>query len=643
MSLKSLSNFVAAAVFFLLFSSCGKYDLPSIGDHVAFPGAIVAFDNTHFLMLNTNANGDYADGSIQRYTVNSNGDQTLTNSFSVPSHGSEIAVSNDRKLVALAFDAGHNSTEIQFYDYTDPANPHFVNSLSLKESGGRQAVKRLKFFQPSSGVGAGYYYIYGEIISDSQNDGSFAGILPRVFAAKISNDYSASSVLFYLSYGLGDPKALAPKTDANVPNDYSFGSTAPTYDADHNLFIAFPTGSTGGLSGATTTTPATPNVYCYFNNSLNDATNCKVGSSVVNISAMDMRVKSMIIVDFTDFLQYSVPINNSTYFVPLAWNTNGVPYGANTNDKVLNFANNFDDANKDNLQIRSLNFQTGFYESYWLNTPSLGSTTSTCYPSNVTTTSTNAYSLNTLGGSALLVTKTGINSLIGESGNEVFEIGGLDVVWRSVSALRTQRGAPGTYTASGENDFKNIASLQILDPYNTYYSTPLTSTTQSLTQMWTNKSVSIASPITPYMYSRVTDVEVFNGILPNAAIDLNVLNFGTNDANQCLPYWIRDTNVGFGGFGVDSAWLSSSPVPMSSASDATKKNYADSNANTSTYSSIDPIQPSVFSFPYNAGAERCTNVSPVANTPLVFCSNFLSGTISHFKTSHAPSTTTFSQ
>lgn len=608
--------------FFIIFTlltfftvSCGNSTVaPLIGNNVSYPGSIVAFDSNHFLMLNTSANGDYRDGSIQYYSVDTSGNHSLQNAFSVPAHGSEIAINRDKNLVALSFDSSVSPTQIQFYDYRDPTNPQLLPNLSLSfyEAGGKQSIKRLSFFTPSGSLPAGgnnFYYLYGMIYSFQQDDGSNSNIPTRVFVAKVAKDFSQANVMFTLSYNIGDQNSLAQKSNSISLYSYSFGSSSPSYDEAHNLFIAFPTGSIGGIDSVTNP-PLPPSIYDYFNKTTPQS-NTVTCVTISNCPQPDLRANSLFAVDFVAILN-GEPLNNSTYFVPLAWNGNGIPYGATTNGVVINYASyvaagGSATTGSSNGDLNSFSFQSNFWASQWMNTPDLGSGGNQCYAAGATTTA-NQYSLNLVGNNALLVSKTGINGA-GDSngnGNEVFQITGLDILRNSIDVVKSVRG---TVNSHGESDFNLIAPVQILDPYNTYYSNIQAQTGAT----WLNS----VSPIIPYMYSRTTSVSGFDSTT-SAVVDYGVLNFGSN---SCLPYWTRDTVSGFGSLGADTAWLGSSPNPIAQGSNA-------GFANATT----DPTNPFNYAFPYTDGAELCTDVAPVVNTPIVFCANFLSGEITHFTT-----------
>jgi hypothetical protein len=602
--LRKLSSFIFQFVIiaFVLSACSPLLEAPEIKDNVSFPNAMVPFSSNKFLMLNSAGNGDYKDGSIQRYIVDSSGHSILEKSFSVTSHASDLALSLDKKLTAIAFDSSVNSTKIEFYNFTDPDNPKFESNitLNLNSAGGKQTVTQLSFFQPKNG--GNYYYIYGVINSFVNDDNTNGNIPKRVFTARIANDFSSSEVLFYLSYGLNDDKSLAKKSDSLLTGIYSFGSGSPSFDSSHNLFIAFPEGS---VSNSTITTPPYPNnIFDYFNKT--DANSNKISCSeeIKNCTQPDLRIVSMFVVDFDDFLN-NFHLNNSTYFVPLAWNSNGIPYGAKTNDVILN-KQKFDD-NPLNLDLLSFSFQSGFWSSYWLNSQNLGNGDQfqQCYANtqSTDTTSTNEYNPKLIGNNSLLTVKTS------NAGAEVYQITGLDSVSKTIVAIKNSRGAA---IESGEDDFKEIAANQILDPYNTFY--------DQVKNLWFNGKDSSAgvSPIVPYMYSRSAGVSDIY-FTSTGISKLGVLNFGSG---VCLPYWLRNSYLAFATWGMESAWLSSSPKSIDVNSNAV---FADS--------LNDPTAPSIYSFNYASGAETCTDVSPVFGSPIVVCANFLTGHISHFSTS----------
>jgi len=615
---------VCSALMSLAFVSCGKRQLAGpIGDATAYPGAIVPIDGQSFLLLNTNANGNYSEGSIQRYVLDTNQIPALQESFVVPSHGTEIALSPDNQVLALTFDGSTDPTYVMFYDYSDISNPVALPNLTLPifGAGGRQSIKTVSFFTPN-GIGTDFYYLYGVILNQAQDDGSSTAIPSRTFVAKIAKDFSSSSIMFYLSGGVGDPGSLAIKSDSlysTVAPDvtqYMFGYEAPSFDANRNLFYAFPTGPMNGFNnGSSAIFPPLPLVnnnnggdtpFPYFSGA--------EGANIITCNLQpciqsDMRTVSLAVVDFNELLS-GTPFNNSTYFVPLAWNENGIPYGATTNQTGGVTYSNFQ-SNMNNSDLYTFTFQTSFWESYWVNTPNKANSNNVCYQSNATTISTatsgsfvNQYNL--AGDNAIIFSKVGTNSGYGNTA-EIFFLSGLDRLSNSISLIKTARG--GTIEA-GESDFHEIAAYQIIDPYNAYV-------TDKTTTWGLSSSGQVNSgPLVPYMYSRTSNIDEFNG-LGTAATKFSVLNFGSQAT--CLPFWNRNTYTGVGGYGGDSAWLSASPISTSPGSVVT---FPDAY--------VDPTQPSYFTFPFASGAELCIDLYPTVNSPRVYCVDFLDAKFSRF-------------
>lgn len=593
--------------FFFAFFGCSKKALPPpIGTTgMSYPGALTAFSASDFLLLNTNANGDFADGSIQRYHVANDGSFALQKTISIDAHGSELAVTSDSHLVALGFDSAVPSTQVQFFDFTNPNIPVQLPGLTLflNQAGGKQSVKNLHFFAPISG--GNFYYLYGTIQSFAQDDASNANIPARVFAAKIAKDFTSSQILFYLSYSTSDPNSLAPKSNslnqAIHSLQYQFGFSAPSFDPVHNLLIAFPTGSKGGFNNqGTNIFPPLPDVMNYFSGKTNGnlIQNCGFATCI----QPDLRAVSMAVVDFSSILLGN-PINNSTYFVPMGWNNNGIPFAARTNGMNI-------DGISSNSESTSFSFQTGFWDSYWVNAPNrdsywMNSASINCF-SNAPTTAPNQYQLAT--GNALIFAKNGPNGgLDFGNGSEVFQLTGLDILSSNINTIKGSHAVDPV----GESDFNAIAPYQILDAYNAI---------PGVTTPWLFGSAGVrnAGPVTPYMYARTTGVSGFNST-PSAVIDFGMLNFG---GGVCRPSWARDTYGGVGSVGMDSGWLTANAsviiVPGANAT------YPDA--------VVDPSTPSVYGFPWGAGAQRCVSLAPAANTPLVFCVNYITSQISRFHT-----------
>lgn len=586
----------------IFFSACLKKPLPPpIGNNLSYPGTLFAFNSTDFLLLNTDANGDYADGSIQRYHVDVGGGYALQNVVSVSPHGSELAVSPDSKLVALSFDTSQSPTQLQFYNYTNSSLPALLPQLTLSfvGAGGKQTVKNLRFFTPTTvGVPAdasNYYYLYGTILSYPTDTSGGLNIPARTFVAKIAKDFSSSRILFTLSSGVGDPNSLAKKSDSLnqsvTSTQYMFGFDAPTYDAAHDILLAFPTGSMNGYNNqGTNIFPPMPDAMSYFSGQPAGNTNQNCGSTGTCIQP-DFRVVSAAAIDFVAILN-NEPLNNSSYFIPMGWNKNGIPYAAVTNGINLIFP-----VNSGNVDSNSFEFQTKFWSSYWANTDS------NCYLNTITN-AINQYQLTSSNG--LLLAKNGTNGNgDGGNGNEVFIVTGLDKLKSNIASIRTARGG---INPAGESDFKSIASYQMIDPYNVVPAVPAS---------WLNGASGTrnAGPLTPYMYSRTTDVGGFNST-PTAVSDMGVLNFGSN---TCTPFWVRNTYGGVGSLGMDSAWVGTSP----------------NLGNNGTYPNAlaDPTNPWNYPFPWGTGAQRCVSVKPTS-TPYVFCANFLTSEITRFSTTN---------
>lgn len=589
--------------YLIVFIACGKRPLaPSIGDNMSFPGSIVSLNSNSFLILNTSANGDYSDGSLQKYLVDSSGNYMLDSVYSIPSHASEVAVSIDSQLLALTFDSSYSETEIRFYDYSNSSKPRFLENLTLNfpNAGGKQTIKRIGFFKRTSDSS---YYVYGAIHSFPNDDGSNGNIPPRAFVAQILNNLTSSKVLFTLSYGLNDPNSLAPKVDSIdkliTSTQYTFGYSAPTYDVAHDLFIAFPSGTMGGYNNGLNSYPPLPDALTYFSG----ASNIKICNNSNCLIQPDYRAVSLAAVDMSSIVSGN-PINNSTYFVPLGWNQNGMPYGSITNGNPIKNPNNLL-----NSDLNSFSFQSGFWTSYWANSLNNGAGSSSCYTS-AATSSSNQFSI--LGNNSLFVVKSGLNGSSDNSnsggkignGNEVFVISGLDILSTNIASIKTNRGI----NLSGESDFAKISSYQMIDPYNEVVAIK----SSWLSQLGT--SIQNPGPLTPFIYSRTSNVGSFD-TTPTAVGNISVLNFGSN---QCYPYWTRNTVV-IGALGRDSAWLTSNSVNLSTGTNVTYP-----------YLQTDPTKPSIYSFPAASGARTCTDVFTSTNSPRIFCVNFLTSEISKY-------------
>ncbi|WGL61390.1 hypothetical protein QEJ31_07270 [Pigmentibacter sp. JX0631] len=626
---KTLRNFFCVLNIFIIFSflACSKRPLPpKIGNNISFPGKLVALDSTHFLLLNTVANNAYRDGSIQLYSVDSStGAYTLMNSLSIPTHASDIAVAKDKKLVAVSFDGTYKTTNILFYNYSNLNNPTAISNLTLTldNAGGKQAVKNLNFFQRNSDTN---HYVYGTINSFTNDDGTNGNIPARTFLAQVDQNYTNTNLLMMLSYGVNDKKSLAPKSDSLLTNNgnngvqYTFGYSAPTYvGGSLDLFVAFPTGSMGGYSSGSNTFPYLPDALTYFSAAGNTRATCN-GSPCTTTS--DLRTVSMAVVNMPELLA-GVGVNNSTYFVPLAWNQNVMPYNSLTNGKTIKAPNNTSDSD-----LNSFAFQTNFWSSYWANTTNNGNGVSSCYTSTATAVN-NQNSI--LGDNTLFVVKNGTNGANdlsadggkGGLGNEVIGISGLDILQSNiVTDIKPARTSAAITT--GETDFKSIANYQVIDINN--------KVTTFTVKPWINQqgsNLQNKGPLSPFIYSRTTNAQnaaennLFDST-PSGILNLGVLNFG---GNTCRPYWARSTNM-VGAMGRETSWLTANPYTFTSAS----RYY---NIFPNLLQSADPTKLSVYSFKPGSGSQSCVDLNPTANKPKVFCANFLTSDLSKFSVSQS--------
>ncbi len=601
-------NITLFAVVAFLYS-CGLRKLPQpIGSNLSYPGSIVSDSPSSYLLLNTAANDDYSDGSIQRYTVDSSGNQTLASVISVPSHGTEIAVTNDGKLVALSFDDSYADTQLKFYDYSSPNSAQQLKNLTLTfpNSGGKQTIKRLGTFKRSSETN--FYYVYGTIYTSANLDGTYNNIPPRTFLTKVATNFSSSQTIMIMSYGLGDPNSFVKQStafnSANTTNDvqYTFGFEAPTYDAQNDLFIAFPTGTLGKFAGGVINSyPSLPKPFEYFSTTAAKYNKC------TTYNCTDLRAVSLAAV-FMPNLVSGKSADESTFFVPLAWNQNGIPYAATSNGIDIVYSENLD-----KVDTQSFSFQSQFWSSYWSNTVNPGTIATTCYDATATS---NANQYGTITQNSLFVVKKGTNgtnqisdnSANGSTGygGEIFLINGFDLLIANIASINTARNAD---TTVDKTDFASLAKYQVVDRFNS---------TANLNSNWLQGSATVATknggPLTYYMYSRTSSNAIFKN-LSTAVPNLKIFNF---DGGNCRPYWYRVTTSAKT-YGLDSTWIGN--------------NFSGLGAGATTYpgATTDPTLTYYYSYPTTNGANLCTDVSVSAGIPFVFCYNFLYNTATRFK------------
>ncbi len=584
--MKSLHK-ICIFFFVFLIASCMEPNAhQEVGDNIVYPGKLVAYGANRFLLLNTDAASEYKTGSIHRYLANAAGDPTLEHVFQVPSHGSDLVLSDDTKLLALSFDGSKKDTELFFYDYSNPNSPVLLNLLNLQfaAGGGKQTIKELKFFNINSSDEElkKYYYLQGVILNSPLDTGKGDRIPTRSFVVRISKDLTSSEILFVLSYGVGDEsvtQALSPKSDSLTPTfsaetQYMIGSSAPVFDPIHNLFIAFPTGSMNGYNDTrineypelpfdkTITGSLQYSALQYFSGKQNGNVNCFDGKQCIQ---PDLRAVSVFVVDMVDYLKnHRDNVNASLYFTPLAWNLNGVPYNHQTKGGPLVLGGG------DEKEIKSFTFQYNFWSSFMQNDGSI------------------------------LMAKRGENGEEDKdgNGNEIFRLSGLDTVAEYIASTKKLVEV----TSDDAKDFKNISSRQVLDSFHVLNEPKFIERTKGL-----SKGNNL---LVPYIYSRTTDDVSFK--MPTAVYGFDTICTDTNTVSSCSTYWIRSSYLGFNGQGRDTSWLTIA-LPQEEYKPGTNPDFPDAVQDPSAFTS--------YEMPQMNGAYVCTTLAQST----VYCASFLTG------------------
>lgn len=571
-----------------------------INDNIAFPVKLLPTDDDHFLLLNSNASNKYITGSIQKYSIDPLGNPVLNKTFVIEDHGSDIVLNETQDLLALSFDSGKEETKIVFFDYSNPNElkplPHLT--LYFSQTDAKQSIKQIKFFKVN---GFSDEFLYGVILTSTRDTGEGKNVPARTFVAKIAKNRESAEILFVLSYNVdkisNEIQTLAPKSNSLRPyftNDtiqYMLGSTAPTYDANHSLFLALPTGSVNGFNiQGTNVFPQLPPPLKYFSFALDPNLPCESNDLGCN---PDLRAVSLFAVDMQAFLN-GVPLNYALYFVPLAWNSNGIPYGHRTKDVRVDFASSQSPSPKDD--VTSFAFQSGFWATFLLDDKTL-----------------------------LVAKKDHADEEKNGTGNEIFQISGLDILADNIKKIN--KIDPIHVSQVKPDDFSEIQTRQIIDWFNKGNlaqdeNDRPSSTWPAIKFEGLPRPIQNPGPIIPYMFSRTIKDDGKSAFIkaPTVVYDFNFACLPSSgpENKKCFPYWVRGTYLGLGNFGRDNSWLTTQ-IPSPSY------NIGDSPIFKDALS--DPTASTLYPFPQLSGAQVC---APMHEKQDIYCVSFLTGVFSKF-------------
>lgn len=587
---------------FIAASSCRQKssEFP-INDNIAFPVKLLPIDSKEFLLVNSNASNKYTSGSIQKYMLDALGNPVLNKTYVIEDHGSDIALTDDQTLLALSFDSGKEDTKISFFDYSnkDELKPLPDLTLHLSQTEAKQSIKQIKFFKVRGFVDD---FLYGVIFTSTRDTGSGKNIPSRTFVAKISSDRQSAQILFVLSYHVekddSNIQTLAHKSNSLKPYfgddvvQYMLGSTAPAYDSTHDLFLALPTGSMNGFNTESTNIfpklPSSP--LGYFSEDSQSNPNQPCPSDDEGCSS-DLRAVSLFAVDMQSFLK-GTPLDLALYFVPLAWNANGIPYGHRTKNVRVDLEASKAPSPSDD--ITSFTFKSDFWASYLLDDKTL------------------------------LVGKKDPNDADGNgSGNEIFQISGLDILSKNIQII--SKADPIQFSEKQKIDFKDVEDRQIIDWFNKVNSAPdekdrLYPTWPAVKLAGSLKEVQNPGPIIPYMFSRSVKEDGKSAFIkaPTVVYDFDVACTNNNTQNSmCFPYWVRSTYLGLGNFGRDDSWLTTQ-IPSPSYVIGSSPIFKDALS--------DPMASTSYAFNPLSGAQVCTTIQKKD----IYCVSFLTGQFTKF-------------
>jgi hypothetical protein len=295
---------------FLTQIGCSSQNEPPLGGKSSYPFSMVSYKNSVY-QLNAAADGQYKDGNIIHYELNSSGNAlTQTNYVSTPRLGSSLAIDTDGKYLAASF--GSEKSEVRIYDIQKSLTE--VNSwrFTLPEGGVPsylQIVNGKEFGKPEN-----FYLIFSTRAKTSQ---------AKVYLVELSSNKATSKLEF--------PSSLQKYS----LDEISFGYSSPMLSSEKNILLMFPQGLSQDYSFE----------QQYLKDFLKGTEN--------NLS--DFRPYSLVALDLKQYLQGG-NLQASTGFYPIIFNDSGTSpeFGEvdqNTGQKKYD----------ENLEVnKSQNFKTGF-------------------------------------------------------------------------------------------------------------------------------------------------------------------------------------------------------------------------------------------------------------------------------------------
>ncbi len=197
----------------LVLAACSEGKAPSVGDKLVNPYTVasaVVNNEQIFFTMSSGAIGEYQDGNILTWGVDSVGKAVRRSAISVPTYGMQLATDSSNAYLAAAF-VGTNATILLFG--IQSGIPVLLGSLG--NLGEIYSFSSLSFF-----VDGGKNYL-----SFAANSNQFGG---GVQVWNVSNPEQPMQA-FKL------PENLSTTTERN-----GFGYSNPVYIASERLFVAFP-------------------------------------------------------------------------------------------------------------------------------------------------------------------------------------------------------------------------------------------------------------------------------------------------------------------------------------------------------------------------------------------------------------------
>jgi hypothetical protein len=253
-----------------ILSSCGKNTEGPIGDRLYSPFDMVRINRwNEYIVLNSNYDGFYRDGSLMRLADNGSGGWNKKQILSIPRLGTRMAVDAKESKVALAFTG--DKSEILIYSLGDDSiNPQQTSSLVLSDD-----------------------LVITDI--DWVNSNGQSGSR-ELLIVELGGNNSTGKVRIYEQRDSGlKPLFTIPDDLPNARNPvYELGHSAAVYEPGSNMLVFMPSGGAGTLG--------------------EQASPYEVGKTGIWTATGDSRAVSIVAVDLDNYFATQNLLRSSAYF-----------------------------------------------------------------------------------------------------------------------------------------------------------------------------------------------------------------------------------------------------------------------------------------------------------------------------------------